>query len=131
MTEMSPLGTIATLKAKHQVLPAGAQARLQAKQGRPVFGVEIKIVDEGGQDLPQDGCSIGEIKVRGPWVCRGYYLSEDAGSHDTEGWFATGDVGSIDADGYLQITDRRKDLNAPASGSVRWRSRVWRRSIRR
>ena len=110
MTEMSPLGTIATLKAKHQTLPPDERAHLQAKQGRPVFGVEIKIVDENGRDLPHDGCSIGEIKVRGPWVCRGYYQSEDAGSRDAEGWFATGDVGSIDADGYLHITDRQKDL---------------------
>jgi fatty-acyl-CoA synthase len=110
MTEMSPLGTIATLKAKHQTLPPDERAHLQAKQGRPVFGVEIKIVDENGQDLPNDGCSIGEIKVRGPWVCRGYYQSEDVGSRDSEGWFATGDVGSIDADGYLHITDRQKDL---------------------
>ena len=110
MTEMSPLGTIGTLKAKHGTLPADERVRLQAKQGRPAFGVEIKIVDEGGRDLPHDGCSIGEIKVRGPWVCRDYYQSEGAGSRDTEGWFATGDVGSIDADGYLQITDRQKDL---------------------
>jgi fatty-acyl-CoA synthase len=110
MTEMSPLGAIATLKAKHQALPADERARLQAKQGRPVFGVEIKIVDENGQDLPNDGCSIGEIKVRGPWVCRSYYQSEDAGLRDAEGWFATGDVGSIDADGYLHITDRQKNL---------------------
>jgi fatty-acyl-CoA synthase len=85
MTEMSPLGSIGTLKGKHQNLPADERARLQAKQGRPVFGVEIKIVDEGGRDLPHDGCSIGEIMVRGPWVCRGYYLSEDAGSRETDG----------------------------------------------
>jgi 3-(methylthio)propionyl---CoA ligase len=110
MTEMSPLGTIGTLKAKHRSLPADAGARLQAKQGRPVFGIEIKIVDEAGRDLPHDGRSIGEIKVRGAWVCRGYYRSEDAGSHGVDSWFATGDVGSIDADGYLQITDRQKDL---------------------
>jgi fatty-acyl-CoA synthase len=110
MTEMSPLGTIATLKAKHQTLPPEKRTRLQAKQGRPVFGVDIKLVDEAGRDLPQDGRSIGEIKVRGPWVCRGYYRSEDLASRDADGWFGTGDVGSIDADGYLQITDRRKDL---------------------
>jgi fatty-acyl-CoA synthase len=110
MTEISPLGTVGTLKAKHQALPAGERARRRAKQGRPVFGVEIKIVDEDGRDLPHDGSSVGEIKVRGPWVCRGYHRSEDLASHDAEGWFATGDLGSIDADGYLQITDRQKDL---------------------
>jgi fatty-acyl-CoA synthase len=75
-----------------------------------VFGVDIKIVDEDGRDLPHDGCSIGEVNVRGPWVCSGYYRSENPASHDAEGWFATGDVGGIDADGYLQITDRQKDL---------------------
>ena len=107
---MSPLGTIATLKAKHRTLPAEERAHLQAKQGRPVFGVEIKLVDEAGRNVPHDGCSIGEINVRGPWVCRGYYLSQDAALRDAERWFATGDVGSIDADGYLWITDRRKDL---------------------
>jgi acyl-CoA synthetase (AMP-forming)/AMP-acid ligase II len=110
MTEMSPLGTIGTLKAKHQTLPADERKCLQAKQGRPVFGVDIKIVDEDGRDLPHDGCSIGEVNVRGPWVCSGYYRSENPASHDAEGWFATGDVGGIDADGYLQITDRQKDL---------------------
>ena len=110
MIEMSPLGTIATLKPKHQILPPDECAHLQAKQGRPVFAIEIKIVDENGRDLPHDGCSIGEIKVRGPWICRRYYQSKDADSLDSEGWFATGDVGSIDADGYLRITDRQKDL---------------------
>ncbi|MBK8211496.1 MAG: AMP-binding protein [Rhodospirillales bacterium] len=84
--------------------------RLQTKQGRPVSGVEIKIVDEAGRDLPHDGCSIGEVTVRGPWVCGGYYEPEGASPRNAEGWFATGNVASIDADGYLQITDRQKDL---------------------
>ena len=110
MTEMSPLGTIGTLKRKHQILTSDERRHLKAKQGRPVFGVEIRIVDEGGRDLPHDGCSIGEIVVRGPWVCSSYYRSAEASAHDAGGWFATGDVGSIDPDGYLQITDRQKDL---------------------
>ena len=110
MTEMSPLGTIGTLKLKHRALAPDERRRLQAKQGRPVFGVEIRIVDEQGQDLPHDGRSIGEILVRGPWICRQYYRSDAAGSHDGEGWFATGDVGSIDPDEYVEITDRQKDL---------------------
>lgn len=110
MTEMSPLGTIATLKAKHHALLAEERARLQAKQGRPVFGVEIKIVDEAGRELPHDGNAVGEIKVRGPWVCRNYFRAEAAEALDAEGWFATGDVGSIDGDGFLEITDRQKDL---------------------
>ncbi len=110
MTEMSPLGTIGTLKLKHRALATDERRRLQAKQGRPVFGVEIRIVDEQGQDLPHDGRSIGEILVRGPWICRQYYRSDAAASEAGEGWFATGDVGSIDPDGYLEITDRQKDL---------------------
>ncbi len=110
MTEMSPLGTIATLAARHGSLPAEARTRLQAKQGRPVFGVELRIDDEAGRPVPHDGCSIGEIKVRGPWVCSGYYHCDAPGTHDADGWFATGDLGTIDADGFVQITDRRKDL---------------------
>lgn len=110
MTEMSPLGTIGTLKLKHAALAADERRRLQAKQGRPVFGVEIKIVDEHGQPQPHDGRTIGEILVRGPWICRQYYRSDGDASHDGEGWFATGDVGSIDPDGYVEITDRKKDL---------------------
>ena len=108
MTELSPLGTIGTLKAKHRDLPAADRSALQAKQGRPVYGVEIKIVDEDGRALPRDGRSIGEIQVRGLWALSGYYRSEPA--TNAAGWFATGDVGTIDGDGYLQITDRKKDL---------------------
>ena len=119
MTETSPLGTIGTLKAKHRTCSADDQLRLQAKQGRPVCGVEIRVVDDAGHPLPQDGCSLGEIQVRGLWVCSGYYQADgsgvhDSGAHDAEGWvggwFATGDVGTIDADGYLHVSDRKKDL---------------------
>lgn len=108
MTELSPLGSIGTLKAKHRDLPAAERSALQAKQGRPVYGVEVKIVDEDGGALPHDGRSIGEIQVRGLWTLSGYYRSESA--TNAAGWFATGDVGTIDGDGYLQITDRKKDL---------------------
>jgi len=110
MTETSPLGTIATLKAKHSQAPADERLRLQAKQGRPVYGVEIEVVDDEGRMLPHDGRSMGEIKVRGLWVCSGYYRAGPSLADDAEAWFATGDVGTIDADGYLQITDRKKDL---------------------
>jgi 3-(methylthio)propionyl---CoA ligase len=118
MTEMSPLGTIGTLKAKHRAQPLDDQLRLQAKQGRPVYGVEIRAVDDAGRPLPQDGCSLGEIEVRGPWVCSGYYQADPSATHNAkgwaegwaEGWFATGDVGTIDTDGYLHISDRKKDL---------------------
>ena len=110
MTETSPLGTIATLKAKHDEAPAVERRRLQAKQGWPVYGVEIEVVDDNGRPLPHDGSSIGEIKVRGLWVCSGYYRADPSPATNAEAWFATGDVGTIDADGYLQITDRKKDL---------------------
>jgi fatty-acyl-CoA synthase len=114
MTETSPLGTIGTLKAKHRTRPIDDQLHLQAKQGRPVCGIEIRVVDDEGHPLPQDGRSLGEIQVRGLWVCSGYYRADPSAAHDaegwTDGWFATGDVGTIDADGYLQITDRKKDL---------------------
>ena len=114
MTETSPLGTIATLKAKHRNSSLDDQLRLQSKQGRPVYGIEIRGVDDTGQPLPWDGRSMGEIEVRGLWVCSGYYQSERSAAHDAEGWaegwFATGDVGTIDADGFLHISDRKKDL---------------------
>jgi fatty-acyl-CoA synthase len=110
MTETSPLGTIGTLKAKHAQAPAEERLRLQAKQGRPVFGVEIGLVDEEGRPLPHDGRSMGEIRVRGPWVCSAYYTSCRLPVGDAETWFATGDVGTIDPENYLQITDRKKDL---------------------
>ena len=115
MTETSPLGTIGTLKAKHRKRSVDDQLRLQAKQGRPVYGVEIRVVDEAGHPLPHDGRSLGEIEVRGLWVCSGYYRAGPSAAHDAEEWFATGDVGTIDTDGYLHITDRKKDLIKCAS----------------
>jgi fatty-acyl-CoA synthase len=75
-----------------------------------VFGVEMKIVDEDGNELPWDGKSSGELKVRGNWVCSGYYGLKESSAHDADGWFATGDVAAIGPDGYLQITDRAKDV---------------------
>jgi fatty-acyl-CoA synthase len=110
MTETSPLGTIGTLKAKHRTCSTEDQLRLQAKQGRPVCGVEIRVVDDTGHPLPQDGRSLGEIEVRGLWVCSSYYRADPSATHNAEGWFATGDVGTIDTDGYLHISDRKKDL---------------------
>ncbi|NIR29177.1 MAG: long-chain-fatty-acid--CoA ligase [Gammaproteobacteria bacterium] len=109
MTEMSPLGTVNVLKPALADRPVAARTVLQAKQGLPVFGVEMTIVDERNKPLPRDGKAFGELKVRGPWVARAYF-KEDGGRTDAEGWFATGDVATIDADGYMQITDRTKDL---------------------
>ena len=112
MTEMSPLGTTAALKAKHLGLDAPAQMKVMAKQGRPVFGVEMKVVDDAGQAQPHDGKSMGELLVRGPWIVSGYFEDAEAtaAAVDKDGWFHTGDVVTIDTDGYMQIVDRRKDV---------------------
>ncbi len=112
MTEMSPLGTTAALKAKHRDLDPQGQLAVKVKQGRPVFGVEIKIVDDDGRTQPHDGKSMGELLVRGPWIVSGYFADEAASAAAVEpnGWFHTGDMATIDTDGYMQITDRRKDV---------------------
>jgi 3-(methylthio)propionyl---CoA ligase len=112
MTEMSPVGTTAVLKAKHAAMDKEAQLAIRAKQGRPLFGVEMKIVDDQGRDLPHDGKSVGELLVRGPWIVSSYFNDEEAtaAALEPDGWFHTGDVASIDPDGYLQLTDRRKDI---------------------
>jgi len=114
MTEMSPLGTVSTFKQKHGGLPQEQRLALQYKQGRVLFGVDMKIVDASGQDLPWDGQAFGDLLVRGPWVLSDYFKSDggsplrtDAGGRS---WFPTGDVATIDADGYMQITDRSKDV---------------------
>jgi 3-(methylthio)propionyl---CoA ligase len=112
MTEMSPLGTVSALKAKHAGLDAAGKRRVKAKAGRPVFGVEMKIVDDAGRRLPHDGASVGELLVRGPWIVSGYFENAEASAAAVEpdGWFHTGDAASIDPDGYMQISDRRKDV---------------------
>src|SRR5271169_4422391 len=112
MTEMSPLGTTAALKAKHLALDPEAQMKVKCKQGRPVFGVEMKVVDDAGQPQPHDGGSMGELLVRGPWIVNGYFedATASAAAIDEDGWFRTGDVATIDPDGYMQIMDRRKDV---------------------
>src|SRR5688572_1032978 len=109
MTEMSPLGTVGTLKEKQAKLDKEAQVAIQAKQGRGIFGVEMKIVDEQGKELPWDGKRFGNLMVRGPWIASGYFKGE-GGEVLRDGWFPTGDVATIDADGYMQITDRSKDV---------------------
>ncbi|MCX7161962.1 MAG: 3-(methylthio)propionyl-CoA ligase [Rhodocyclales bacterium] len=109
MTEMSPLGTVNTYKKKHLALPEKERDHIRLNQGRSLFGVEMKIVDGNGADLPRDGKAFGDLLVRGPWITSGYYRSEgDDALRD--GWFPTGDVATIDPDGYMQITDRSKDV---------------------
>ncbi len=111
MTETSPLGTVFSLKNGMEDWDQDQVAKLQAKQGRGVFGIEMKITDEENNDLPWDGKAFGTLKVKGPWVASGYYRQEDAQSPlDENGWFDTGDVAMIDPEGYLQITDRTKDV---------------------
>ncbi len=109
MTEMSPLGTVGTLKAKQAKLDKEAQLAVQAKQGRGIFGVDMKIVDEQGEELPWDGKRFGNLMVRGPWIASSYFKGE-GGDPLRDGWFPTGDVATIDPDGYMQITDRSKDV---------------------
>jgi len=114
MTELSPLGTLCTLKNKHLSLPESEQMKIRLKQGRAIFGVDMKIVDDTGADVAHDGKSYGDLLVKGPWVVAEYYKGEGASplvkdAHGVE-WFPTGDVATIDTDGYMQITDRSKDV---------------------
>jgi acyl-CoA synthetase (AMP-forming)/AMP-acid ligase II len=108
MTEMSPLGCVSKLKEKHAKLPVEAQREIREKQGRVPFGVDWKIVDNEGRELPWDGKAFGDLHVRGPWIVSSYYKGERTPLVD--GWFPTGDVATIDPDGYLRITDRSKDV---------------------
>ena len=109
MTEMSPLGTVCTFKAKHASMSKEERDALQNKQGRAIFGVDTRIVGEDGNELPHDGKAFGDLQVRGPWVVTSYYKGE-GGDPLRDGWFPTGDVVTIDPDGYIQITDRSKDV---------------------
>ncbi len=114
MTEMSPLGTMCGLRARHDGLDHEARLAAKAKQGRVLFGVDMKIVDPEGIELPWDGVAFGDLYVRGPWITSSYFRGEGGNplATDAEGrtWFPTGDVATIDADGYMQITDRSKDV---------------------
>ncbi len=110
MTEMSPLGTMGTLKHHVAELPYEQQLDYKCKQGHPVFGVEMKIVDDDGKELPRDGKAFGMLKVRGPAVAAAYFRGEGQDAFDAEGWFDTGDVATLDPEGYMTITDRSKDV---------------------
>ena len=109
MTELSPLGTLCTLKNKHLALPKDEQMKIRLKQGRAIFGVDFKIVDDQGVEQPHDGKAYGDLLVKGLWVVREYYKQE-GGSPLVDGWFPTGDVATVDPEGFMQITDRSKDV---------------------
>jgi 3-(methylthio)propionyl---CoA ligase len=110
MTETSPVGTIRSLSPEAAQLPSDRREALRAKQGRAVFGIELKIEDEEGRELPHDGKTFGALKVRGPWVASSYYRREGDDVFEADGWFNTGDVATICPLGYMQITDRTKDV---------------------
>jgi fatty-acyl-CoA synthase len=111
MTETSPTGTISRLKGSMKEWPAEQQMGVRLKQGIPVAGVETRILEDSGQELPWDGKQIGELAIRGPWIASGYFSNPEASNaFTTDGWFRTGDMASIDSYGYVQITDRKKDL---------------------
>ncbi|MCV2890089.1 long-chain-fatty-acid--CoA ligase [Ruegeria aquimaris] len=109
MSEMSPLGTTNQPLAKHRALPVEAQHKLRENQGRPPYGVELKIVDDDGKTLPNDGVTQGDLMVRGHWVLDGYFQMQGTEVLQ-DGWFATGDVATLDPDGYMTIRDRSKDI---------------------
>ena len=110
MTEMSPLGTTGHMTPALRALPYEEQLRFKVKQGRGIFGVEMKIVDDEGRELPRDGVAFGHLMVRGPWVASSYYKGEGGPILDAEGWFDTGDVATLDPHGFMHITDRSKDV---------------------
>ena len=110
MTETSPLGTLGQLKAGMETMSEDEQITVQCKQGRAIFGIEMKITDDAGKELPRDGKAFGNLKVRGPWVVGSYLKGEGGQVLDAGGWFDTGDVATLDPAGYMQITDRSKDV---------------------
>ena len=109
MTEMSPLGTLCTLKEKHKSLSEAERNAIRMKQGRAIYGVDLKIVGADGSEQPWDGTTYGDLYVTGPWILASYFKNE-GGDPLEDGWFPTGDVATIDADGFMQITDRSKDV---------------------
>lgn len=110
MSETSPLASVGNLLPKHAHLDVEKQLDIQTLQGRAIYGVELRVVDDEGGALLHNGATAGDLQVRGPWITSGYFKGEGGDVLDAEGWFSTGDVAKIDADGYVQITDRSKDV---------------------
>jgi fatty-acyl-CoA synthase len=109
MTELSPVGTVNSMNRYMASLSQEERFELQTKQGKAVFGIEMKIVNDEGESLPRDGKAFGRLLVRGPWVAKSYYKHEDTSAWE-DGWFDTGDVATIDERGYMNIVDRAKDV---------------------
>jgi fatty-acyl-CoA synthase len=110
MTELTPIGTVTSLKSHLESLPDDERFRLMARHGFPLAGVDVRIVDGDCKELPWDGISMGELQARGPWVAAGYYNDPRSNQSFMDGWLRTGDVATIDTEGYVQIMDRTKDL---------------------
>jgi len=110
MTEMSPLGSVNSSPSSRERYTDEEFAKLRQKAGRPIFGVEMKIVSDSGEEQPWDGVAFGSLKVRGPWICSNYFKLDGSDAHAEEGWFETGDVATIDPQGFMAITDRTKDV---------------------
>jgi len=109
MTEMSPLGTVNTPTPEMENMSKDEKYAIQLKQGKPIYGVELKVVDDAGIELPKDGESQGHLMVRGPWILQKYFKAEKD-AVDQDGWFDTGDISVLDGDGYMIIKDRAKDV---------------------
>jgi fatty-acyl-CoA synthase len=110
MTETAPLATVSRPRSSMDGWTDAERRRVRARQGPPIAGVDIRVVDEAGNPVPWDGKSVGELEVRGPWIASSYYQDERSADAFHDGWFRTGDVVNVDADGFMQITDRAKDV---------------------
>ena len=110
MTETSPLGTASRLQKRHNSLSKKEQIKIRAKQGIEFPGIEMRVVGDNGKVAPRDGKTMGELQVKGAWVIKSYFKTNNRDNFTDDGWFRTGDVSTIDADGYMEITDRTKDL---------------------
>jgi fatty-acyl-CoA synthase len=110
MTELSPVGTYNAPKPAQAALTKDQAVAHMLKQGRILAGIDMKIVDGGGNELPWDGVAFGDLMVKGPWIASAYYGDPPDSALDKDGWFATGDVATIDPDGFMEITDRSKDV---------------------
>ncbi|MDE0315266.1 MAG: long-chain-fatty-acid--CoA ligase [Candidatus Poribacteria bacterium] len=119
MTEMSPTGTFCTLRKAHQNLPDDEKWKIKAMQGRPIPGVQMRLVNENGTELPWDGNAIGEVQVKSPWTVSSYYKNEPTPEHFTvDRWLRTGDLATINSEGYMQIVGRAKALIRSGGESI-------------